>query len=146
MGVVTPERRKMPENKKGKRIGLYINEELLARCDAAIGKTNTASRSEFICDAVEHYIAVLSARDTSKVLTPALESVIGGKIAGTEDRLSRIIFKLGVEIAMMNNIIAATHRFNVQQLDELRETCTQEVARITGGYRMEDACRMQRRE
>ena len=146
MGVMTPERRKMPENKKGKRIGLYINEELLARCDAAIGRTNATSRSEFVCDAVEHYIAVLNARDTSKVLTPALESVIGGKIAGTEDRLSRIIFKLGVEIAMMNNIIAATHRFNVRQLDELRETCSQEVARITGGYRMEDACRMQRRE
>ena len=95
---------------------------------------------------IEHYIAVLTAKETSKVLTPALESVIGGKIAGTEDRLSRIIFKLGVEIAMMNNLIAATHRFNVRQLDELRETCSQEVARITGGYRMEDACRMQRGE
>lgn len=133
----------MPENKNGKRIGLYINEELLARCDAAIGKTNASSRSEFICDAVEHYIAVLTVKETSKVLTPALESVIGGKIAGTEDRLSRILFKLGVEIAMMNNIIAATHRINVHQLDELRETCTTQVARITGGYSFEDACRMQ---
>ena len=84
----------MPENKNGKRIGLYINEELLARCDAAIGRTNATSRSEFVCDAFEHYIAVLNTKETSKVLTPALESVIGGKIAGTEDRLSRIIFKL----------------------------------------------------
>ena len=136
----------MGVNTKGQRIGVYIEDSLLARCDAAIPSTNASSRSEFIRDAVEYYLAVLSAKENSKVLTPALESVIGGKIAGTEDRLSRIIFKLGVEIAMMNNIIAATHRFNVRQLHELRETCSQEVARITGGYRMEDACRMQRRE
>ena len=63
-----------------------------------------------------------------------------------QDKFYAALEKLGVEIAMMNNIIAATHRFNVRQLDELRETCSQEVARITGGYRMEDACRMQRRE
>ena len=53
IGVMTPERRKMPENKNGKRIGLYISEELLARCDAAISKTNATSRSEFVCDAVD---------------------------------------------------------------------------------------------
>ena len=82
---MAPERRIMPENKNGKRIGLYINEELLARCDAAISKTNATSRSEFICDAVEHYIAVLTAKETSKVLTPALESVIGGKIASSSN-------------------------------------------------------------
>lgn len=48
------------ENKNGKRIGMYISEDLLDRCDAAIGKTNAESRSEFICDAIEHYIAVLN--------------------------------------------------------------------------------------
>ena len=143
MGVVTPERRKMPENKKGKRIGLYINDDLLARCDATIGRTNATSRSEFVCDALEHYIAVLTVKETSKVLTPALESVIGGKIAGTEDRLSRIIFKLGVEIAMMNNIMAVTHNIDPASMESLRRYCTDEVASIGGKYRLEDAVEFQ---
>ena len=86
----------MNENRKGQRIGVYIEDGLLSRCDAAIPKTNATSRSEFIRDALEHYLAVLSAKENSKVLTPALESVIGGKIAGTEDRISRMIFKLAV--------------------------------------------------
>lgn len=133
----------MPENKTSSRIGIYIGSELLSRCDAAIPKTNASSRSEFICDALEHYLAVLNARDNSKVLTPALESVIGGKIAGTEDRISRIIFKLAVELAMLNNIFAATYEIDPTDLDNLRDMCVDEVARIGGRYRLEEAVAFQ---
>ncbi len=131
------------ENKNGKRIGVYISEELLDQCDAAIGKTNAESRSEFICDAIEHYLAVLNAQENSKVLTPALESVIGSKIALTEDRINRILFKLGVEVAMMNNILAATHNIDTDTMDSLRRYCTEEVAGIGGKYKFEDAVKFQ---
>ena len=131
------------ENKNGKRIGMYISEDLLDRCAAAIGKTNAASRSEFICDAIEHYIAVLNAQENSKVLTPALESVIGSKIALTEDRINRIVFKLGVEVAMMNNILAATHSIDADNMDALRRYCTEEVATIGGKYKFKDAVKYQ---
>jgi len=65
-------------------------------------KTDAQNRSEFIRYAIEHYIAVLDMKENSRVLTPALESVIGSKIALTEDRINRIVFKLGVEVAMIN--------------------------------------------
>lgn len=131
------------DNKTGKRIGLYISEELLDRCDAAVEKSGEDSRSEFICDAIEHYIAVLNMQENSRVLTPALESVIGSKIALTEDRLSRIMFKLGVEVAMMNNILAATHNIDADTMDSLRRYCTEEVASIGGKYKFEDAVKYQ---
>ena len=131
------------ENSNGKRIGLYISEDLLDRCDAAMEKTNTTSRSEFIRDALEHYIAVINMQESSKVLTPALESVIGSKIALTEDRINRIVFKLGVEVAMMNNILAATHNIDADNMDSLRRYCTEEVATISGKYRFEDAVKYQ---
>ena len=131
------------ENSNGKRIGLYISEDLLDRCDAAVKKTNADSRSEFICDAIEHYIAVINMKENSRVLTPALESVISSKIALTEDRINRIIFKLGVEIAMMNNILASAHRIDPESIDALRRYCTDEVASIGGKYRLEDAVEFQ---
>lgn len=101
----------MEETKNATRIGLYIDTDLLARCDAAIPLTDARSRSEFICDAIEHYIAVLNAKGSSKVLTPALESVIGGKIAGTEDRISRMLFKLAVEVSVQNHLTAGRYQF-----------------------------------
>ena len=134
----------MQENNNSNRIGVYINNDLLARCDAAMEKTNADSRSEFIREAIEHYIAVLNMKESSRVLTPALESVIGSKIALTEDRISRILFKLGVEVAMMSNILAATHNINEDSLSALRRFCTNEVAAIGGKYSFEDAVEFQK--
>ena len=128
----------MENQNKGKRIGLYIDEALLSRCDAAIGKTNAESRSEFICDAIEHYLAALNAQETSKVLTPALESVIGGKIAGTEDRISRMVYKLAVEIAMLNHLYGSYFNVSREQLDWLRDLCKEEVAEINGRMNLAD--------
>ena len=131
------------DKNKGKRIGLYISEELLDQCDAAVEKSDADSRSEFICDAIMHYIAVINMQESSRVLTPALESVIGSKIALTEDRINRIVFKLGVEVAMMNNILASTHNIDSDSMDALRRYCTDEVASIGGKYRLEDAVEFQ---
>ena len=129
----------MSEINSSSRIGVYIGDDLLARCDAAMEKTNADSRSGFIRDALEHYIAVINMQESSKVLTPALESVIGSKIALTEERINRIVFKLGVEVAMMNNILASTHNIDPDSMDALRRYCTDEVASIGGRYRLEDA-------
>ena len=134
----------MQENNNSNRIGVYINNELLARCDAAMEKSNAESRSEFIREAIEHYIAVLNMKESSRVLTPALESVIGSKIALTEDRISRILFKLGVEVAMMSNILAAPQDIYEDSLSALRRFCTNEVAAIGGKYSFEDAVEFQK--
>ncbi len=128
----------MENQSKGTRIGVYIDDTLLARCDAAIRKTNAESRSEFIRDAIEHYIATLTMQENSRVLTPALESVIGGKIAGTEDRISRMVYKLAVEIAMLNHLFGSYFNVSREQLDWLRELCKQEVAEINGRMNLAD--------
>jgi len=128
----------MENQSKGTRIGVYIDDTLLSRCDAAIMKTNAESRSEFIRDAIEHYIATLTMQENSRVLTPALESVIGGKIAGTEDRISRMVYKLAVEIAMLNHLYGSYFNVSRERLDWLRELCKQEVAEINGRMNLAD--------
>jgi len=128
----------MEETKNATRVGLYIGTDLLARCDATIPLTDARSRSEFICDAIEHYIATLNVKRNSKVLTPALESVIGGKIAGTEDRISRMLFKLAVEIAVQNHLTVGRYQFEDGYLEELRDYCAQEVASTNGRMNLAD--------
>ena len=120
------------DNKNGKRIGVYISEELLDQCDAAVEKSGADSRSEFICDAIEHYIAVLNMQENSRVLTPALESVIASKIALTEDRINQMLFKVAVELAMQNHLTAGRYRYEDGYLDGLREYCVQEVKALNG--------------
>lgn len=102
-----------------KRIGLYINQDLLKACDNAISRTNATSRSDFISNAIEFYIAWLDSKNTTKILTPALESVIGSKILDTEDRIARVLFKQGVELAMLMHVVAATNDITESQLKDL---------------------------
>ena len=120
------------DNNKGKRIGVYISEELLDQCDAAVEKSGADSRSEFICDAIMHYIAVINMQESSRVLTPALESVIGSKIALTEDRINQMLFKVAVELAMQNHLTAGRYRYEDDYLDGLRDYCVQEVKALNG--------------
>lgn len=127
-----------------KRIGLYINQDLLKACDNAISRTNATSRSDFISNAIEFYIAWLDSKNTTKILTPALESVIGSKILDTEDRIARVLFKQGVELAMLMHVVAATNDITESQLKDLRKICVEEVRRNSGKYKFEDAFRFQK--
>lgn len=134
----------MKQDQNAARIGIYIDKHLLGRCDAAISATNARSRSELISDALELYLAWLHSKDTSKVLTPALESVIAGKIGDTENRLARVLFKQGVELAMLMHVVAAAHDIREQDLDALRKLCVDEVSRLGGKYKFDDAVRFQK--
>lgn len=126
------------------RTGIYISRSLLKQCDENMSKTNATSRSEFISDAVKMYIAWLNSKDNSKVLTPALESVIGAKIADTENRLARLLFKMSVEMAMMMNVVAANSEVDAESLDRLRGSCVKEVKRLNGNFTFEDAVEWQK--
>ena len=124
--------------------GIYIDKNLLARCDENISRTNASSRSEFISDAIEMYLSWLNSKETSKILTPALESVIGGKIATTENHIARVLFKQSVEIAMMMHVVAGAFQIDKDNLDRLRGMCVDEVSRLGGKLKFEDAVRIQK--
>jgi hypothetical protein len=140
-----PERKNAMKNgNDAVRAGIYISRNLLKLCDENMPKTNAASRSEFISDAIEMYIAWLNSKENSRVLTPALESVIGAKISDTENRLARLLFKLSVEMAMMMNVVAASNEVDKESLDRLRGSCVKEVKRLNGNFSFEDAVEWQK--
>jgi metal-responsive CopG/Arc/MetJ family transcriptional regulator len=132
------------EENTNTRIGLFISKKLVTRCNDMISKTNALSRSEFICDAIDFYIAWLNCENNSKVLTPALESVISARITDTENRLARVLFKQAVEVAMMMHVVAGTNNIDQTKLAELRRLCVDEVSRLSGRYNFEDAVKFQK--
>lgn len=129
---------------EAKRIGIYISDNLLKTVDKSTKITDSTSRSEFISEALEFYIAWLDSKNITRVLTPALESVIGAKILDTEDRLARVIFKQSVELAMLTHIIASSNSINTNVLDDLRRMCVDEVKRLGGKYNLKDIVKYQR--
>lgn len=125
-------------------VGLYLDSSVLDDIESAIGKTNCKSRNEFIAESIRFYITFLNRKNYSDILTPAYESVISAKIADTEERLARVLFKQGVELAMMMHVVAANNNIDEDKLDELRYLCVDEMSHLSGRYKFDDAVRFQK--
>lgn len=124
--------------------GLYTETETLTKINDALKKANCRTRNEFINKAIMFYLTYLDGKDYTDILTPAFESVINARIEDTENRLARVLFKQGVEIAMMMHVVANTHDINETQLAGLRKLCVTEVSKNSGRYSFDDAVKFQK--
>ena len=107
-------------------------------CDRLYKQLGLPSRNDFIRDAVDFYIAWQSRESVERVLTPALESVIGGKIRDTEERLARILFKLAVDQNFLAHIFSEGYRFDEEYLEQVRIDSVNEVKRTNGTLTAKD--------
>ena len=131
------------DSQKKVRVGVFLGDELLRRCDAAIPLTDCRSRSEFIAQAIDEYVARVNMEGDASVLFPVLDESLDGRMKDQEMRLTRALFKLAVEVAIMTHIVAATNDITEAQLAAVRKLCTQEVAKLSGRYSIEDAVKFQ---
>ena len=60
-------------------------------------------------------------------------------VAESDNRQSRLLFKLAVEIAILQNLIAAINDIDPISLERLRGECVKEVKRLNGSFSFEDA-------
>ena len=126
------------------RTAIYCKKSLLGVADTYLAQANVKSRNEFIDKAMRHYIAFLQKENDNEFLTPALESVLDGKIGGLENRLAQIIFKLAVEVSMMLHVTASGTGIPEEDLLRLRAMCVNEVRELNGKITFEKAYRHQK--
>ena len=127
-----------------KPIGVSMNTKLLNAIDSAMQKVDAVSRSQFICKAVEYYLAALNVKDISNILSPAVESSIRASVRLSEMNISRMLFKLAVEMDMMMHVTAATNEIDETTLKELRENCEYDVKTTIGTINFDKAVRIQK--
>ncbi|MBS5685854.1 MAG: hypothetical protein KHW81_15895 [[Clostridium] innocuum] len=94
-------------------------------------KSNSKSRSEFIEKAVLFYISSLATKD-DVYLPSAMTSVLQAMIDNTENRQSKLLFKLAVEIDIMAHVLASAVDLEPVQLDRIRGFCVEEVKHSIG--------------
>lgn len=107
-------------------------------------EANCENQSEFIEKAILFYVGFLSTEGGGDYLPKVLTSTLKSMVAESDNRISRIIFKLAVELAVTMNIVAATNNISRDQIRDLRATCVSEVKRTNGSYSLLDAYEMQR--
>lgn len=134
-----------PEDKK-QRFGLKIFPGTMEIVDTLFEHDNCKSRSEFIEKAVRFYCGYLLNKEhtATEFIAPQLVEMTEGIVKGTEQRLSRALFKTAVEVGVQTHMLAAMNDIDDETMIKLRAMCTDEVKRINGVINFEKAVRYQR--
>ncbi len=102
--------------------------------------------ADFVRQAAEFYIAYLRQKKSIDFLAPLLAQTIKNEIESVEKNISFMIYKLSVEQAISNNIIACYNRVDNETLRALRRMCSKDVAENNGIITFEEAMKFQHSE
>lgn len=125
------------------KFAAYLYPETLDKIRELYRGNDCSSKSEFIEKAVRFYIGYLTAEDKSNYLPNMFLSNMRAIASESDNRVSRMLFKLAVEQAMMMNIMAANYDIEPGTLSRLRGSCVEEVKRLGGSFSMKDAVEWQ---
>ncbi|WP_026889880.1 hypothetical protein [Lacrimispora aerotolerans] len=109
-------------------------------------RDNCQSQSEFIEKAIKFYCGYISAEEGMRFLPAAITTAMTGMVDGLENRMSRLIFKLAVEMSMMMNILSTTADVDENTLRKLRGKCVEDVKQSVGSVTFENVASFQKRE
>lgn len=129
-------------NENKVRFQLWIEPKLMEEVDAVYQK-DSKSKSEFITKAIRSYLGYVELQNTQSFLPNYLLSTMKALITESDTRHSRLMFKLAVELAMVQNLLAAEMDLDADTMQALRESCIKELRQINGILHMEDAIRWQ---
>ena len=127
-----------------KRFALWVKEGTLQKTEAWYKKTNCLTKSEFFEKAVDFYVGYLSSNDNKEYLPSIVISTLKSIVAESENKQSRMLFKLAVEMAIMMNLMASEQELDGIELERLRGECVKEVKRLNGSFSFEDALAWQK--
>ncbi len=105
---------------------------------------NSRSRSEFVENAVEYYSIYLNSIDNQDIVSEIFVNVVDGRLGQTEDRLSKLIFKIAVEQAKLSHILAHASDVDDETLVGLHKRCIDDVKKTNGKITFEDTFKFQK--
>lgn len=129
----------MPVPKDKCKFALWVYPETLNQVNLLYKSNDCRTKSEFIENAIRFYVGYLTAENPASFLPNLFLSNMKGIVDESDSKRNGLIFKMAVEIAMLQNIIAANYDIDSQSLERLRGQCVKEVKRINGTLSLKDA-------
>ena len=133
----------MAENSKVKK-GFWISEDLDEKIDIYLRLDNCASRSEFVENALKFYIGYMNTRNAGAFLPEALHTMMTGTLDGFANRIGSVLFKQGVDINVMGQILAYDTDIDDGDYERLRGKAIRDMKRTNGRVSFKDALDFQK--
>ena len=131
---------------KMEKTAVRFEPELKVEIQNMISEVNATLMADFVRQATEFYIDYLRQKKSINFFAPLFAQTIKNEIESVEKNLSSMIYKLAVEQAISNNIVACYNGVNDETVRKLREMCSKDVAENNGIITFEEAMKFQNSE
>lgn len=128
---------------KKKKYAYWMYSSMVAEIENALGDADVKSKGEFVCKAVEFYLGHLRSQKDINYLAPILGGTIKSEVRSLENHLSEMLFKLAVESAKVNHLLAAQSEVPDEAMERLNRMCCEDVASNNGRVTFENAYEFQ---
>ena len=133
----------MEHNKKIKK-SFWITEDIDREIDAHLRLDNCSSRSEFVTNALKFYSGFLNTKNAGTFLPETLSAMLTGTLDGFAGRIGSLLFKQGVDINVMAQIIAYDTDIDEGAYERLRGRAIRDMKRTNGRISFKDAMDFQK--
>ena len=127
-----------------RRFQLWIKPSTLELADQYYHSDNCVSRSEFIEKAILFYVGYVTSQQSQDYLADIIPSTVKSIVDESANRMGRLLFKIAVELAVVENILAAVCDVDELEVKRLRGQCVKEIKSTNGLLSFEEALRWQR--
>ena len=125
------------------RFALYTDEATLDLVEQHYKEDGCGCRSEYISKAIRYYAELHSLKDCRNVIPDIITSTLKDIVRESDNRQGRLLFKIAVELTILQNIVAAYNNIDVAELDRVRGICVNEVKKLNGIISFDEAVRWQ---
>ena len=133
----------MSEYQKIKK-SFWISGELDEQIDLYLRQDNCSSRSEFVENALRFYIGYLGTKNTSAFLPRALSDMLIGTLDNFAGRMGALLFKQGVDLHVLSQIIAYDTDIDEGEYQRLRGKAIRDMKRTNGRISFKEAMDFQK--
>lgn len=117
--------------------GVRMLPEQWKMCEQMSRELGYKNQSEFIRDSVEFYHEWKTRDSSEKFLTPAFESVVRGIVHDSENRTSRLLFKIAVELHLLSRLIYHDYGYTIEEVEALRREAIRLVSETNGSLSLD---------
>ena len=124
---------------KKHKFALWIYPSTMDTIEKYLEKGECRSKSDFIEKAILFYAGFLAAQTYQDYIPNVVISCMKGTLGMFERRTSNILFKVAVELSMMNFLLASAHSVSRDTMESLRDMCIREVRSYNSSLTLEGA-------
>lgn len=124
---------------------IWLDDDIWKMVGLHYKANNCTTQNEFIEQAIQFYCGYLGTEQEAAFLPVTLSTVLEGSLGALGDRLGKLLFKMSVEMSMMMHLMAHDTDATLNELEQLRGRCVQDVMRTHGMISFKEIFRFQKR-